>query len=245
MCYTQVFAGNAHSVLLRSDGSAVACGSNSTGQCNIPPPTAGCCYVFDSCKDYILQVGITFKNDAAVLTCCDLAGHEVLRIRANESDLVWDTQKRIARDLQVNLQNLRWVLPCWPRSAGHFLWPAWGIWVELSGLNREEAVSHEIDRIHPFGGSLWNKQRETPARPNGYRVVSSRLVWPFRPFQGVGTPGSPIPVNTHPNQLDTYVQVEVSTISIRSQTEDFDSLHTSDLFPKSHGSWGFPKGAID
>ena len=110
MCYTQVSAGVFHSVLLRSDGSAVACGLNDEGQCNIPVFTTGS-YLFDCGKDYILQVDIAFKDDAWVLTCCDLAGHEVLGLRANESDLAWDTHKRIARDLQVNLQSLRLNLP--------------------------------------------------------------------------------------------------------------------------------------
>ena len=34
-----------HTVLLRSDGQAVACGSNSHGQCNIPPTEAGISYI--------------------------------------------------------------------------------------------------------------------------------------------------------------------------------------------------------
>ena len=42
---------------------------------------------------------VAFKDDAAKLTCCDLAGHEVLQLRASESDLAWDTHKRIARGL--------------------------------------------------------------------------------------------------------------------------------------------------
>ena len=64
MSYTQVSAGGDHSVLLRSDGSAVTCGLNRYGQCSIPPvATAGGCYLFDCGKDYILQVGITIKHD--------------------------------------------------------------------------------------------------------------------------------------------------------------------------------------
>ena len=108
--YTQVSAGTRHSVLLRSDGSAVACGENDEGQCNIPVFATGS-YVHDLGKDYILQLEFAFTDDAAKLTCCDLAGHEVLQLTASESDLAWDTHKRIARDLQVNLQNLRLVLP--------------------------------------------------------------------------------------------------------------------------------------
>ena len=36
LTYTQVAAGHHHTVLLRSDGSALACGANQFGQCNIP-----------------------------------------------------------------------------------------------------------------------------------------------------------------------------------------------------------------
>ena len=110
MFYTQVSAGESHSLLLQSDGSAVACGWNDEGQCNIPVFATGS-YLFDCCKDYILQVGVAFKDDEAVLTCCNLAGHEVLRFRKNESDLAWDAHKRIAMDFQTNLQSLCLVLP--------------------------------------------------------------------------------------------------------------------------------------
>ena len=114
-CYTQVSAGLYHSVLLRSDGSAVACGQRSARQCDIPPAaTASCYYVCDlgpSVRDCVLQAGVAFEDDAVVLTCLDLAGHEVLQLRGTASDLAWETHKRIASDLRVSLPNLRVVLP--------------------------------------------------------------------------------------------------------------------------------------
>ena len=36
MKYTQVSAGDWHTVLLRSDGAAIACGRNDHGECGIP-----------------------------------------------------------------------------------------------------------------------------------------------------------------------------------------------------------------
>jgi hypothetical protein len=45
VAYTQVAAGGIHSVLLRSDGSAVACGGNNYGQCDIPPLEEGLSYL--------------------------------------------------------------------------------------------------------------------------------------------------------------------------------------------------------
>jgi len=44
LSYTQVSAGGAHTVLLRSDGSVVACGANNWGQCNVPPLDEGLSY---------------------------------------------------------------------------------------------------------------------------------------------------------------------------------------------------------
>jgi alpha-tubulin suppressor-like RCC1 family protein len=45
LTYTQVAAGWRHSVALRSDGTAVCFGDNSSGQCNAPPPAAGTSFV--------------------------------------------------------------------------------------------------------------------------------------------------------------------------------------------------------
>ena len=83
---------------------------NDEGQCSIPVFATGS-YVSDFGKDYVLQAGVALEDDQAVLTCWDLAGHAVFRLSANESDLAWDTHKRIANDLGVSLPNLRVLLP--------------------------------------------------------------------------------------------------------------------------------------
>ena len=44
LAYTQVSAGGLHTVLLRSDGSAVGIGDSSDGQCNIPALDEGLAY---------------------------------------------------------------------------------------------------------------------------------------------------------------------------------------------------------
>ena len=44
MTYTQVSAGGYHTVLLRSDGFAAACGHNECKQCNVPPLDEGVTY---------------------------------------------------------------------------------------------------------------------------------------------------------------------------------------------------------
>jgi hypothetical protein len=51
MVYTQISAGDNHTVLLRSDGNAVAIGGNRNGQCNIPPLDDGMAYAQISAGD--------------------------------------------------------------------------------------------------------------------------------------------------------------------------------------------------
>ena len=58
-------------MLLRSDGSAVAVGFNNCGQCNIPVPEPGICYVGDlTCPGCIaLQLEAVVEGDAVTLIC--------------------------------------------------------------------------------------------------------------------------------------------------------------------------------
>jgi len=111
--YTQVSAGAKHTVLLRSDGRAVACGGNPTGQCSLPTPDPGTWYVADGSvgQNLVLQLECARQDDAMLLTCSGLTGQETIRLNASPSDPAWNTQKCIARELQVPLQSLRVVLP--------------------------------------------------------------------------------------------------------------------------------------
>eukprot|EP00435_Cladocopium_sp_Y103_P039386 s257_g10.t1 len=111
--YIQVFAGNEHTVLLRSDGNAVACGRNDYGQCTIPPLEPGMCYLGRHKPigpDLVLQVNFVCADDAVTLICSTLAGEEKLTLTAHGHDPVWDLHKRIARELNVDLQSLRVVM---------------------------------------------------------------------------------------------------------------------------------------
>ena len=113
--YLQVSAGICHTVLLRSDGLAAACGLNLEGQCDIPTPEPLNGYTWDHShmplgRDLVLQLGY-IREDKHMLTCSNLAGHEMLRLSTSGSDLAWHTQKRIAHELLVNLRSLRVVLP--------------------------------------------------------------------------------------------------------------------------------------
>lgn len=126
MSYIQVSAGAEHTVLLRSDGNVVACGRNDEGQCDIPSlkswreffsrQDARCRYICDSHPGYpligflVVQADFVCEGDAVKLICSNLAGEETLRLDACRSDLLWDTYKRIAHELKVDLHSLRVVL---------------------------------------------------------------------------------------------------------------------------------------
>ena len=115
LAYTQISAGGYdHTVLLRSDGNAVAVGHNEDGQCNIPLPEPGIRFVGDlTCgRDSALQLEFVGEDDNTVtLICSTLVGEERLHLTARGDDSAWQTHKRIARELNANLPNLHLVLP--------------------------------------------------------------------------------------------------------------------------------------
>ena len=64
--YTQVSAGHFHTVLLRGDGTALACGDNRSGQCNIPALADGETYTQVSAG---LFHTVLLRMDGTVVTC--------------------------------------------------------------------------------------------------------------------------------------------------------------------------------
>ena len=85
VAYTQVEAGGIHTVLPRSDGSAVACGGNNDGQCDIPPLEEGLSYlqVFAGRFHTVL-----LRSDGFAVACGD-SGDEQCRISSLSSWLEW------------------------------------------------------------------------------------------------------------------------------------------------------------
>ena len=113
VAYNQVSGGSLHTVLLRSDGGAVAIGYNTHGQCDIPLPEPGISYVGDlTCaRDVALQLEAVVEGDSVSLICSSLGGEERLRLTVEGGESAWETHKRIARELKMNLPNLQLVLP--------------------------------------------------------------------------------------------------------------------------------------
>jgi hypothetical protein len=66
MTYTQVSAGGCHAMLLRSDGSAVACGQNDWRQCSIPPLDENVTYTQVSAGDYHT---VLLRSDGCAVAC--------------------------------------------------------------------------------------------------------------------------------------------------------------------------------
>ncbi|CAL1171809.1 unnamed protein product [Cladocopium goreaui] len=102
-----------HTVLLRNDGRALAFGSTSAGQCN-PSLTPGTQYISglrSPKNDLVVQLDFVHEDDAVRLRCSNLGGQEMLCLNAHDSDPAWGTHKRIACELNVDLQDLRMVLP--------------------------------------------------------------------------------------------------------------------------------------
>ena len=88
MAYTQVSASGLHRVLLRSDGNAVAIGRIGLGECNIPSPEPGICYITDiTCgRDFAFQLEFVRKDDAVTQICSTLSGGERFRLTAQGID---------------------------------------------------------------------------------------------------------------------------------------------------------------
>ena len=106
-----------HTVLLRSDGQAVACGINSDRQCSIPSSKSRSCRYTNDFKTFlvkvrVVQVDFLLEDDAGViLKCVGLDGQEVLRLNAQKSDRTVDVCSRVARELNTPVRNLRMILP--------------------------------------------------------------------------------------------------------------------------------------
>ena len=64
--YTQVAAGGLHTVLLTSDGTAVACGGSGSGQCNVPELVAGQIYTHVAAGQFHAAL---LKSDGTVVAC--------------------------------------------------------------------------------------------------------------------------------------------------------------------------------
>jgi|ERR1711971_593825 len=100
MGYTQVAAGVYHTVLLRSDGTVVACGYNGFGQCSIPALDGDVTYTEAIWKPRILLQGAFQKSaDTTVMRLYFLSGEEYCQVNILPTDIVSEVLARLRRDL--------------------------------------------------------------------------------------------------------------------------------------------------
>ena len=74
--YMQVAAGGSHTVLLRSDGRAVACGYNVDGQCTLPEVGVGVIYVpcIAGAAELVVQLFPGGPDEGLAAVCRGLGG---------------------------------------------------------------------------------------------------------------------------------------------------------------------------
>merc|ERR1712032_3192 len=82
LTYTQVAAGENHTVLLRSDGTAVACGQNDSGQCDLPALEGDLTYKQAAAgSHHTKKIMLQSYFDGAALRLVMLNGEEVCQVR--------------------------------------------------------------------------------------------------------------------------------------------------------------------
>eukprot|EP00438_Fugacium_kawagutii_P025001 Skav224822 [mRNA] locus=scaffold613:200563:200991:- [translate_table: standard] len=114
--YTQVSAGGDHTVLLRSDGAAVACGHNKLNQCDLPTfllsgPHFSTLRYIAGLPERILQLDFQPEGDAMILRCVTIDGAEVACLRMRGSDLAVDALRQLTCKRKASREQHRVVLP--------------------------------------------------------------------------------------------------------------------------------------
>ena len=113
-------AGAVHTVLLRSDGCAVACGENNRGECDVPNvPGGATCYNPDKSLSAfarpvrVLQLSFSKcdDEDATTITCTSLAGEAVCKVTFPDGALIAVVPGRIAMEFAVQELCVRLMLP--------------------------------------------------------------------------------------------------------------------------------------
>merc|ERR1712079_957746 len=89
--YTEVAAGEKHTVLLRSDGTVVAFGSNAYNQCDVPELKDGLTYV--SAKPKAKRL-LQLLFDGTAVTILLLSGDKVCEFKATGTEGLLDVESR-------------------------------------------------------------------------------------------------------------------------------------------------------
>ena len=110
--YTHVAAiGIRHTILLTSDGNALACGENQWGQCSIPALPPRLTYLYRG-----VQIVLTLFFYESHASFCLLSGAEVCRFWVDASDTLIEIRKVFKSKMMTDYGKFRVVLP-----SGEFL----------------------------------------------------------------------------------------------------------------------------
>ena len=109
LTYAQVAAGAGHTVLLRSDGTALACGGNAHGQCNLPASGGGLTYEGHSRLLPALVLQASF--DGTSMHFVTLGGEELCRIEATATDFLADLRAQLMHEIGSMHSSFDVVLP--------------------------------------------------------------------------------------------------------------------------------------
>ena len=104
-----VSAGSVHTVLLRSDGTAVACGDNHYGQCNLPALDGGLTYVRSGRSLPALVLQASF--DGTLMHFDTLGGEELFHIEATATGRLADLRVQIMHEIGSMYSRVDVVLP--------------------------------------------------------------------------------------------------------------------------------------
>ena len=103
-----VAAGNTHTVLLRSDGTAVACGGNTDDRCNLPALDGGLTYVHSRLLPaLVLQASF----DGTSMHFVTLGGEELCHIEATATERLADLRVQLIQEIGSMHSRVDVVLP--------------------------------------------------------------------------------------------------------------------------------------
>ena len=106
-----VAAGGGHTVLLRSDGTAVACGRNADGQCHLPALDGGLTYVHSGQSCLLPPIVLQASFDGTSIHFVTLGGEELCHIEATATEHLADLRVQLMHEIGSMYSRVDVVLP--------------------------------------------------------------------------------------------------------------------------------------
>merc|ERR1712216_546825 len=109
--YTQAVVGHCHTVLLKSDGTAVACGDNRFGQCSIPALDGSSTRYVTSFEVYRPRKVLQASSDEAILRFSGLDGTTVCELERKAGESISGLQIRLTQELHTGRDAVDIIFP--------------------------------------------------------------------------------------------------------------------------------------